>query len=53
VMGIEDTREVVARVPAVVAVHLEALNHCFLTRAELAAAVPEVKIPRDGETVEV
>ena len=52
VMGIEDTREVVARVPAVVAVHLEALNHCFLTRAELAAAVPEVVIPRDGETVE-
>ena len=53
VMGIEDTREVVARVPAVVAVHLEALNHCFLTRAELAVAVPEVVIPRDGETVEV
>src|SRR6476659_3541136 len=53
VMGIEDTREVVARVPSVVAVHLEALNHCFLTRAELAAAVPEVMIPRDGETVEV
>jgi L-ascorbate metabolism protein UlaG (beta-lactamase superfamily) len=53
VMGIEDTREVVARVPSVVAVHLEALNHCFLTRAELAAAVPGVVIPRDGETVEM
>ena len=51
-MGIDDVREVVARVPVVVAVHLEALNHCYLTRAELAAAVPEVVIPRDGETVE-
>ena len=51
-MGVDDVREVVARVPTVVAVHLEALNHCFLTRAALAAAVPEVVIPRDGETVE-
>jgi L-ascorbate metabolism protein UlaG (beta-lactamase superfamily) len=53
VMGIDDVREVAARVPSVVAVHLEALNHCFLTRAELAAAVPGVVIPRDGETVEL
>jgi L-ascorbate metabolism protein UlaG (beta-lactamase superfamily) len=53
VMGADDVREVVARVPKVVAVHLEALNHCFLTRAALAAAVPGVLIPRDGETVEV
>jgi L-ascorbate metabolism protein UlaG (beta-lactamase superfamily) len=53
VMGVDDVREVVARVPVVAAVHLEALNHCFLTRAALAAAVPEVVIPRDGETVEL
>ena len=53
VMGIDDVREVASRVPAVVCVHLEALNHCFLTRAELAEAVPGVVIPRDGETVEV
>lgn len=53
VMGIDDVREVVARVPVVVAVHMEALNHCFLSRDDLAAAVPEVVIPRDGETVEV
>ena len=53
VMGVDDVREVVARVPVVVCVHLEALNHCFLTRAELAAAVPGAVIPRDGETVEV
>ena len=53
VMGVDDVREVVSRVPVVVCVHLEALNHCFLTRAELAAAVPGAVIPRDGETVEV
>jgi L-ascorbate metabolism protein UlaG (beta-lactamase superfamily) len=53
VMGVDDVREVADRVSTVVAVHLEALNHCFLTRAALAAAVPGVLIPRDGETVEV
>jgi L-ascorbate metabolism protein UlaG (beta-lactamase superfamily) len=53
VMGIDDVREVAARVPVVVCAHLEALNHCHLTRAELAAAVPGVVIPRDGETVEL
>jgi len=51
VMGADDVREVVARVPTVVAAHMEALNHCYLTRAALEAAVPEVVIPRDGETV--
>jgi len=51
--------EVVAGLDAVlvthclVCAHLEALNHCRLSRAELAAAVPGVLIPRDGETVEV
>ena len=53
VMGIDDVREVAARVPTVVAVHLEALNHCFLTRAELRSALPGVLVPRDGETLDV
>jgi len=53
VMGVDDVREVASRVPVVVCVHMEALNHCFLSRADLAAAVPGVVIPRDGETVEV
>ena len=53
VMDVDDVREVVSRVPVVVAVHFEAINHCHLSRAELAAAVPGVVIPRDGETVEV
>jgi L-ascorbate metabolism protein UlaG (beta-lactamase superfamily) len=37
----------------VVAVHLEALNHCPVTRAELAAALDGlgVAIPADGQTV--
>ena len=52
VMGVEDVREVAARVPTVVAVHLEALNHCFLSRATLRAAVPGVLVPEDGETLE-
>ena len=53
VMGIDDVREVAARVPAVVAVHMEALNHCHLTRAELRASVPGVLVPEDGETLEL
>ncbi len=53
VMGAEDVREVVSRVPLVVAVHMEAINHCHLTRTELAAAVPGVVVPRDGETIQV
>ena len=50
VMGADDVREVVSRVPTVVCVHLEALNHCFLTRAELAAAGPRGVIPPEGGT---
>lgn len=53
VMGIEDVRKVAARVPTVVAVHMEAINHCYLTRAELRAAVPDVLVPNDGETLEL
>jgi len=53
VMTAADVLEVSARVPVVVAVHMEAINHCVLTRPELRAAAPEVLIPADGETVEV
>ena len=53
IMGTDDVREVVARVPTVVAVHLEALNHCYLTRAALRAALPDVLVPADGETLEL
>ena len=53
VMGSEDVRQVVARVPVVVAVHMEALNHCFLERESLRRAVPGVLVPEDGETLEL
>ena len=53
IMGIDDVREVAARVPTVVCVHMEGLNHCDLTRAELRAAVPTALVPEDGETLEL
>ncbi len=53
VMGVDDVREVVARVPVVVAVHLEALNHCFLGRDDLREALPSVLVPEDGETLDL
>ena len=53
VMGADDVREVAARVPTVVAVHLEALNHCFLTRESLRRELPDVRVPEDGETLEL
>jgi L-ascorbate metabolism protein UlaG (beta-lactamase superfamily) len=57
-MTAEDVAEVARCAPeaAVIAVHMEAINHCILTRAALAAAVAgtglaaRVWIPRDGET---
>ena len=45
--------EVVDRVPTVVVVHLEAINHCLETRAEVRAAVREALVPEDGETLEL
>ena len=53
VMTAAEVREVVARVPKVVVVHLEAINHCLESRAEIRAAVPEALVPEDGETLEL
>jgi hypothetical protein len=50
-MGIEDVARMAERVPTVIAVHMEAINHCALTRSELAAALPEMLIPADGGTI--
>jgi L-ascorbate metabolism protein UlaG (beta-lactamase superfamily) len=37
----------------VVAVHMDAINHCLVSRADLRSAVPaSVMIPADGETLE-
>ena len=53
VMTAEQVGEVVERVPTVVVVHLEAINHCLETRAELRAVVPDALVPEDGETLEL
>ena len=53
VMTSADVREVVARVPTVVVVHLEAIDHCVEARADVRAAVPGAVVPEDGETVEL
>lgn len=53
VMTAAEVREVAARVPTVVVVHLEAIDHCLETRAEVRAAVPEALVPEDGETLEL
>jgi L-ascorbate metabolism protein UlaG (beta-lactamase superfamily) len=53
VMTAAQVREVVDRVPTVVVVHLEAINHCLEARAEVRAAVPEALVPEDGETLEL
>jgi L-ascorbate metabolism protein UlaG (beta-lactamase superfamily) len=51
----QDVAEVVRAHPGgrVVAVHMEAINHCVVSRDELRAAVPEAIVPADGETVEL
>jgi len=48
-----------ARQAQVVAVHMESINHCLLTRADLAfqleaaRVIGQVAIPGDGEWVDV
>jgi hypothetical protein len=58
-MGVADVVQVCHAAPdaIVVAVHMEAVNHCVLSRAGLragldrAALTSRVQIPRDGEEV--
>lgn len=50
-MDAADVARVAERVPTVVAVHMDAVNHCLLSRAELRAAVPGALCPGDGETL--
>jgi L-ascorbate metabolism protein UlaG (beta-lactamase superfamily) len=49
----QDVLAVMAAAPwaTVIAVHMEAINHCLVTRRDLAGAVAGVVIPADGETV--
>lgn len=60
-MTAEDVAEVCRAAPEarVIAVHMEAINHCLLTRRELAEGLAEaglsdrVEVPADGATLEV
>jgi hypothetical protein len=52
-MTTDDIREVARRVPTVIVVHLEAINHCVDTRAYVREHVPEARAPEDGETIEI
>jgi L-ascorbate metabolism protein UlaG (beta-lactamase superfamily) len=55
VMTVDDVARVCEAAPwtRVVCVHLEALNHCPVTRAELRASGLPVLVPEDGETLEL
>ncbi|MDF9745791.1 MBL fold metallo-hydrolase [Natrinema salsiterrestre] len=51
-MGVDDVAAVREATDAtVVVVHMEAINHCLLTREELRSATENVLVPEDGETI--
>ncbi|NKX44619.1 MBL fold metallo-hydrolase [Roseibacterium sp. KMU-115] len=58
-MGAEDVRSVAEAAPdaTLIATHIEAINHCILTRAELRAFAADagfgdrLRVPGDGETI--
>jgi L-ascorbate metabolism protein UlaG (beta-lactamase superfamily) len=51
-MGVEDVNAVREATDATVAVvHMEAINHCLLSREELRAETGDVVVPEDGERV--
>ena len=52
-MGVDDVAAVrEATDAAVAAVHMEAINHCLLSREELRAETEDVLVPEDGERIE-
>jgi L-ascorbate metabolism protein UlaG (beta-lactamase superfamily) len=57
VMDVDDVLALCSAHPDVdvIAVHLEAINHCIVTRAELRAATRgrRVVVPEDGETIPI
>jgi L-ascorbate metabolism protein UlaG (beta-lactamase superfamily) len=51
-MGIEDITAVREATDAeIVVVHMEAINHCLLTRDELQSGIEDVHVPEDGEQI--
>ncbi|ELZ56549.1 MULTISPECIES: MBL fold metallo-hydrolase [Halorubrum] len=52
-MGVDDVAAVREATDATVAVvHMEAINHCLLSREELRAETADVLVPEDGERIE-
>ena len=52
-MGVDDVAAVREATDAAVAVvHMEAINHCLLSREELRAETENVLVPEDGERIE-
>ena len=52
-MGVDDVRAVRESTDATVAVvHMEAINHCLLSREELRAGTENVRVPEDGEPLD-
>ncbi|SDF39379.1 L-ascorbate metabolism protein UlaG, beta-lactamase superfamily [Halorubrum xinjiangense] len=52
-MGVDDVAAVREATDAAVAVvHMEAINHCLLSRDELRAETEGVSVPEDGERIE-
>ncbi|PHQ45652.1 MBL fold metallo-hydrolase [Halorubrum sp. C3] len=52
-MGVDDVTAVREATDAAVAVvHMEAINHCLLSREELRAETEDVLVPEDGERIE-
>jgi L-ascorbate metabolism protein UlaG (beta-lactamase superfamily) len=51
-MGVEDVAAVRERTDATVGVvHMEAINHCLLSREELRSATNDVQVPEDGAEI--
>lgn len=53
-MNIEDVQNVVEHANgAVIAVHMDSINHCLLSRDELRKRIPSVLVPENGESVQL
>jgi L-ascorbate metabolism protein UlaG (beta-lactamase superfamily) len=53
-MGVDDVAAVREATDAAVAVvHMEAINHCLLSREELRSETENVLVPEDGEAIEL
>jgi hypothetical protein len=52
-MTTSDIKKVVKQVTTLVVIHLEAINHCLETRAEVRSALAEALVPEDGGVLEL